>query len=222
MFCHGIHVYSSCCIKYPDRARSNPSRSWYLIDTLTETPLELRSKPIHDVLQLSQNPGRDTLHPSRDHAIEKLLAQSTWTHEPQNQSLEVREQLERIDQVLIMALGVQVQHSGSQPLRVRRFAPNRSKLCATPWFIPCLVPYNHLVEFRKTEVGPWLNQVVVICKCVHAGRSTLPDRRTVSGWRGRTIVQSSKTGKVRSDTHCTGTIFIFNRLRVRTIGRSIS
>jgi len=164
MSCHGIHVYSSCCIQYPDRARSNPSRSWSLLDTLTETPLEFRSSPVHDMPQLSQNPERDTLHPSRDHAIEKRLAQSTRTHEPQNQFLEVKEQLERIGEILIMALGVQVQHSWSQPLRVRRFAPNRSKLCATPWFIPCLIPYNNLVELQKTEVGHWLDRVVVICK----------------------------------------------------------
>ena len=61
---------------------------------------------------------------------------------PQNQFLPVRAQLKRVDQMLIMALSVQIQHSRSQPFRVRRFAPNRSELCAAPQFTPCPIPYD--------------------------------------------------------------------------------
>jgi len=42
-----IHIYSSLCIKYLDRARSHISRSWSLLDT----QIALR-----DVPRLSQNP----------------------------------------------------------------------------------------------------------------------------------------------------------------------
>jgi len=215
MSCHGIHVYSSCCIQYPDRARSNPSRSWSLLDTPTETPLKARSTTCPGLARTS-----NVTPPP--HAIEKLLAQSTWTHEPQNQFPEVREQPERIGEILTMALGVQVQHAWSQPLRVRRFAPNRRKLCATPRFIPGLIPYNHHVELRKTEVGHWLDQVVVICK-LRARRQIDAPIQTEGFWVVRPnncAIFQDWEGTPGHPLHRDD--FYIQPLRVRTIGRSIS
>ena len=56
--------------------------------------------------------------------------------------------------------------------------------------------------------------------CAHR-KANAPCGHKVSGWCGQMIAQSSKAGKVRPDIHCTETILVHSRLRVRT-GRSTS
>jgi hypothetical protein len=93
----------------------------------------------------------------------ELFAKPIGSDGSEVELLQLRKHWQCINEVLVVALGIEVQHVwlqrsylGDGPI------PNGGELRTSPWLLPGLVPDDERVQFMDTEVGKGGDSVIVV------------------------------------------------------------
>jgi hypothetical protein len=110
----------------------------------------------------------------------ELFAKPIGSNDSEMELLQLRKHWQCINEVLVVALGIEVQHAWLQRSYLADSPiPNGGELRTAPWLIPGLVPDDERVQFGDTEVGKGVDDVVVVreLRATRGGRQPPPGAR---------------------------------------------